>query len=394
MPICRYNVGMSEYLIDLSELDSHPWAQIKHAFGTSEQIPALIRELCRIDQTGRKSLWTNLNDFMVHQFTIYESTATALPYLIRLTEQLDGEEQEEAIIRIACWGPFCDRVGPIEPFPLLPNYQAQLCEADLPTNSAVANTATFFIELLGNTNPKIRRAAAIVMRNFLHPDFAPALVRACKVETDCHASAEMTWALARRRFDGAAEFYDEMIASPFQMTRFSAAVGSVFESGWNQATTKILLGSFRDTPTEKWQERSASGQLTLEDLILVMSDEQDFVNAMFVWMGAENCEPALETLLQLFETDIQCKYARGSRNDTLVYTWFGVYPFGRNHGAANSKARKRLLDTTELTASQTRIVRFFVERGLTEKFDALLGEDAAQLLKKLASASSGDSSHE
>ena len=191
----------------------------------------------------------------------------------------------------------------------------------------------------------------------------------------------MTWALARRRFDGAADFYDEMIASPFQLTRFSAAVGSVFESGWNQAATKILLGSFQAKPTAKSQERIASGQLGLEDLILVRSDEEDFVNAMFVWMGPENCDPALDTLLLLFETDIECKYTRQSRNDTLLHTWFGVY---ERSGAANAKARKRLLATTELTSAQSRIVRFFVERGLTEKFDALLGEDVAQLLKELA----------
>ena len=131
----------------------------------------------------------------------------------------------------------------------------------------------------------------------------------------------------------------------------------------------------------KIAKKVAAGQLTLEDLILVMSDEEDFVNAMFVWMGPENCVPALDTLLLLFETDIECKYTRQSRNDTLAHTWFGVY--GRS-GAADANARKRLLATTELTAAQYRIVRFFVERGLTEKFDALLGEDAAQLLQGLA----------
>ena len=186
------------------------------------------------------------------------------------------------------------------------------------------------------------------------------------------------FAKGARRFDGATEFYTEMMSSPFRVTRFSAAVGSVFESGWNQAATKILLGSFQQKPIEKSQERVAAGQLTLEDLILVMSDEEDFVNAMFVWMGPENCVPALDSLLLLFETDIECKYTRQSRNDTLLHTWFGVYG---NHRA---KTRKRLLATTELTASQSKIVRFFVERGLTHKFDSLLGEDVAQLLKELA----------
>ena len=374
---------MSEYLIDLSELDQHPWDRIEHAFGTSsEQVPDLIRELCRTDQSDRETVWTELHHFMVHQFTIYESTATALPYLIRLAEQLKGAEQETAIINIGFYGPMRGGVGPSEPFPLLPNYQPlKLRGTILQVNSTVANTATFFIELLSNADPKLRCAAAIVMRNYVHPEFAPALVQACMVETDCHASGEMAWALTVRRFDGAAEFYTEMMSSPFRVTRFSAAVGSVFESGWNQAATKILLGSFQEKPTAKSQERIASGQLGLEDLILVRSDEEDFVNAMFVWMGPENCDPALDTLLLLFETDIECKYTRQSRNDTLLHTWFGVY---ERSGAANAKARKRLLATTELTAAQSRIVRFFVERGLTEKFDALLGEDVAKLLKELA----------
>lgn len=67
-------------------LESIPWAELHHAYGTAEDIPQILRDRASPNvetaQKAQDSLFANI----WHQGTIYEATSHAIPFLIRLLQ--------------------------------------------------------------------------------------------------------------------------------------------------------------------------------------------------------------------------------------------------------------------------------------------------------------------
>ncbi|HEX5999642.1 MAG TPA: hypothetical protein VFZ16_09630 [Hyphomicrobiaceae bacterium] len=79
----------------LEGLDQVPWRQLHHAFGTAEDVPALIRALASTEESERSSAFYELHGNLWHQGTIYEATPHAVPFLIDLAtaQEIPGRSE-------------------------------------------------------------------------------------------------------------------------------------------------------------------------------------------------------------------------------------------------------------------------------------------------------------
>ncbi|WP_435204976.1 hypothetical protein [Micromonospora sp. bgisy143] len=70
--------------IDLSGLDEISWATLRHAHGSAQDIPDLLRELADPFGDWDETLDELFGDDLLHQGSCYSATAPALPFLARM----------------------------------------------------------------------------------------------------------------------------------------------------------------------------------------------------------------------------------------------------------------------------------------------------------------------
>jgi len=68
----------------LEGLDAIQWSTLNHAYGTAEDVPALIRDLTHPDDDVRDRTLYSLYSNIWHQGTVYQATPYAVPFLIEL----------------------------------------------------------------------------------------------------------------------------------------------------------------------------------------------------------------------------------------------------------------------------------------------------------------------
>ena len=85
----------------LCGLDAVPWCNLKHAYGPAIDVPELIRTLASPDGSLRDKAWHELYGNLWHQGTIYEATAYAIPFLIRLLEAPAVPDKQRILLYLA-----------------------------------------------------------------------------------------------------------------------------------------------------------------------------------------------------------------------------------------------------------------------------------------------------
>lgn len=60
------------------------WNKLRHALGTAEDVPYELWRLASKDDELRRDALTKLSSNIVHKGTVYEATARAVPYLVKL----------------------------------------------------------------------------------------------------------------------------------------------------------------------------------------------------------------------------------------------------------------------------------------------------------------------
>ncbi|TDP97412.1 hypothetical protein EV186_103376 [Labedaea rhizosphaerae] len=70
--------------VDLSGLDDVDWAELKHARGSAEDVPELIRTLGRDDDRWSDALDELLADRLLHEGNCYSATVPAMEFIVRL----------------------------------------------------------------------------------------------------------------------------------------------------------------------------------------------------------------------------------------------------------------------------------------------------------------------
>lgn len=84
----------------LKGLDDIPWGKLTHAYGSADDVPSQLRRLASTDEGARKNVWHQLYGNIYHQGTVYEATAYAVPFLIRLAQTPSVPERDEIMMYI------------------------------------------------------------------------------------------------------------------------------------------------------------------------------------------------------------------------------------------------------------------------------------------------------
>jgi hypothetical protein len=71
-------------LLEIEGLDSIPWHQYTHAYGTASEVPKDIRRLASSNPEVREQALWQLLGSIYHQGTLYSATAAATPFILQL----------------------------------------------------------------------------------------------------------------------------------------------------------------------------------------------------------------------------------------------------------------------------------------------------------------------
>ncbi|WP_143145029.1 HEAT repeat domain-containing protein [Streptomyces humi] len=209
-------------------LDQVDWAQFHHAYGSAEDVPALLRDLASpVEETAAEAeqeLWSSI----VHQGTVYTATAPAVPFLARLVV--------EGVRRSALVG-------------MLGVIAQSVDEHDLPVpgaaRGAVAAQLGLLLPLLADDDREVRRTTAWTLaqcRSAAGPDARAALRARWAAESDPIVRADVLTACALLDPDAAEELCSAVLAgnepAPVQVAALLAIADC--DLPWNtDATARV-----------------------------------------------------------------------------------------------------------------------------------------------------------
>lgn len=134
-------------------IDEVGWASLRHAYGSAEDVPGLLRGLASTDPAERASALDEMYGSVHHQGIVYDSTLACVPFLLELAaceEVADRGELVELLVSIGRGhGPEAAGAG------------GESAEA------AVRAGAEAFVALTGDRDSGVRRAAAEALVRFL-----------------------------------------------------------------------------------------------------------------------------------------------------------------------------------------------------------------------------------
>ena len=84
----------------LEKLDDISWKELRHAYGSAEDVPGQIRNLLSPDQKTRKQARWQLYGNIFHQGSRYEASPYAVPFLYELIQSEDTPERVELILML------------------------------------------------------------------------------------------------------------------------------------------------------------------------------------------------------------------------------------------------------------------------------------------------------
>ncbi|WP_327405840.1 HEAT repeat domain-containing protein [Streptomyces sp. NBC_01288] len=138
-------------------IDEVGWASLRHAYGSAEDVPGLLRGLASTDPVERASALDGMYGAVHHQGIVYDSTLACVPFLLALAA---GQE-------------VADRGGLVEL--LVSIGQGHTPEGEVvdtgdgrgSADAAVRAGAEVFVDLLGDRDSGVRRAAPEALVRFL-----------------------------------------------------------------------------------------------------------------------------------------------------------------------------------------------------------------------------------
>jgi hypothetical protein len=92
---------MNKNMNALQGIDDVAWGKLKHAYGTAEDVPALLRSLLNKDPNERQEAWDQLYGNLWHQGTVYEVTSHAVPFLARLAISESTPQRVNILVYLA-----------------------------------------------------------------------------------------------------------------------------------------------------------------------------------------------------------------------------------------------------------------------------------------------------
>lgn len=153
----------------LEDLDTIDWAAVSHAYGPATTMPDLLRALTSSDAEVYEQAIGELFNSICHQGTVYEATATAVPFLIRLAAAAEIRPRADIL---GLLGAAADGSGYLEAHGQMDFYrrmrQTPEFEQMLDNERRVARAAFdavtqgagVYLRLLNDPDPQIRMSAA------------------------------------------------------------------------------------------------------------------------------------------------------------------------------------------------------------------------------------------
>ncbi|MFJ3672824.1 HEAT repeat domain-containing protein [Streptomyces sp. NPDC090106] len=146
-------------------MDEVDWASMRHAYGSAEDVPALLRGLASADPAEREIALDGMYGAVHHQGDVYDSTLACVPFLFVLAgheEVRDRGGIVELLVSIGGDGEAYEtEAGDPDSGPD-PDMAASYAMA----RAAVRASAPVFARLTGDADPGVRRAAAAAVVRF------------------------------------------------------------------------------------------------------------------------------------------------------------------------------------------------------------------------------------
>ncbi|WP_427918226.1 HEAT repeat domain-containing protein [Streptomyces sp. cg40] len=125
-------------------IDEVDWASLRHAYGSAEDVPALLRGLASTDPVERAGALDGMYGAVHHQGTVYDSTLACVPFLFALAVEEGVAERGELVALLVSIG-----------------------RGRGPAEAALRALSQAFVVLVGDRDPGVRRAAAEGLVRFL-----------------------------------------------------------------------------------------------------------------------------------------------------------------------------------------------------------------------------------
>ncbi|OIJ68585.1 hypothetical protein [Streptomyces mangrovisoli] len=130
-------------------MDEVDWASLRHAYGSAEDVPALLRGLASADPAERETALDGMYGAVHHQGDVYDSTLACLPYLFALAAREEVPDRGAIVELLVSIGVEGDRA---------PRASAR---------AAVRAGAEEFVRLGADRDARVRRASAAGLVRFL-----------------------------------------------------------------------------------------------------------------------------------------------------------------------------------------------------------------------------------
>src|SRR5258708_35879555 len=128
-------------------LDDPRWAELKHAYGSASDIPALLRQLeCLPSSDGRDEPWFSLWSALAHQGDVYSASFAAVPHVVKALASAPSKA-DHSYFQFPAWVEICRAKNDVEvPEDLRSSYFEAL--AQLPSLVAAASSRPWEPSLL------------------------------------------------------------------------------------------------------------------------------------------------------------------------------------------------------------------------------------------------------
>ncbi|MGW2962625.1 HEAT repeat domain-containing protein [Streptomyces sp. NPDC001220] len=127
-------------------IDEVDWASLRHAYGSAEDVPGLLRALASPDAAEREVALDGMYGSVHHQGNVYDSTLACVPFLFALASRAEVPDRGAIVELLVSIG--AEGAGP-------------------PAQAAVRAGAEAFVPLADDPCPGVRRAATAALVRFL-----------------------------------------------------------------------------------------------------------------------------------------------------------------------------------------------------------------------------------
>ncbi|MFE3166393.1 HEAT repeat domain-containing protein [Streptomyces sp. NPDC059224] len=127
-------------------IDEVDWASLRHAYGSAEDVPGLLRALASPDAAEREVALDGMYGSVHHQGNVYDSTLACVPFLFALATRAEVPDRGAIVELLVSIG--TESAGP-------------------PAQAAVRAGAEAFVPLADDPCPGVRRAATPALVRFL-----------------------------------------------------------------------------------------------------------------------------------------------------------------------------------------------------------------------------------